>query len=648
MASGEGTTSDAGYKYVEILKLHAVAVNKTLTWKESQTGPSHDPVFITSAELGDTIYPEAQGKTKKKAKQFAAKNACESLNLLDTLAEQPPNISSRIPSPAGMENYISKLNEYKQKNGLEVRYDINQLITGMAHIQKFSCQVLIGDRKYPEGFGGSKQDARREAARLAYEEIGKYQCTSKDLEKSLVDVRNEEEPKENAEDFPVQNPQRLTKDEAARQEETSNLPSSVAAAEISTDFSSRMSFRGSANAVGELNEFCQKRGRSLDFLQVEQRGPSHVPEFILQCVISGKRFLSATGKNKQDAKQKAASLALEELKKSNDLSLSSGSEQSRSWEQGSDKQWDMSNSASADPSTPSTANTSGSRSRRRLAPTWTSTTESFKGSGKGERLKISMNEFTDRELIGEGGFGRVYKAKYTVDEQFYAIKEIPTGDDRARREAMSLANMENPNIVRYHISWFEERDNKKYLYIQMKLYEKNLSVWMQESYQEQQVEVSLNIMRQLLDGVEYIHRQNLIHRDLKPANIFLIKGEKLEAKIGDFGLVRVNDQNLLTRHVGTSSYMSPEQFTEDGYNHKVDIFALGLIFFELLWMYQGTETEKLKKWKTIRKGIFPGNFAEQHTKESILIQKMLKETAADRPEAAEVRRTMDSSHAQTI
>ncbi|XP_072912721.1 interferon-induced, double-stranded RNA-activated protein kinase-like isoform X2 [Hemitrygon akajei] len=624
MANAEATTSDAGHKYVEKLILYAASVKKNLTWEESQSGPSHDPVFITSANLGNKIYPEAQGKTKKKAKQNAAKNACEFLDLLDTESEQPLNSSFRTPSPAGGENYISKLNEYKQKHDLKMWYDDNEISTGVAHIQKFSCQVVINDRKYPEGFGGSKKEAKREAARLALVEISKHPFTFKNLEKSLADVKNEEEPKENTEDSSVQNFERLTEDEAAQQEEMRNLPSGVVAAENSISFTSGMSIRGLTNAVGELNEFCQKNGLSHDFVQVDQRGPSHVPEFTVQCVINGKRFPSATGNNKQDAKRKAALLALEKLKKSDVLSLASGSEQNRSSEQENDKCWDMSNSASANPSTPST--------ERR----------------KGENLRISMKEFTNKGIIGEGGFGCVYKAKHSVDETFYAIKEIPTRDESTRREAVVLANMEHPNIVRYHTSWFEERDNKTYLYIQMKLYEKSLNVWIQESYQQQRTEVSLSIMRQLLDGVEYIHREKLIHRDLKPANIFLIEGEKLEAKIGDFGLVRANDQSSHTKHVGTPYYMSPEQLRGDDYNHKVDIFALGLIFFELLWMYQGSASEKHENWKKIRKGTFPDGFAERYTNESILIRKMLTESAAERPEAAEVRRGMDSSHAQTI
>ncbi|XP_059838172.1 interferon-induced, double-stranded RNA-activated protein kinase-like isoform X2 [Hypanus sabinus] len=647
MANAEATTSDAGHKYVEKLTLYAALVDENLTWEESQSGPSHDPVFIISAKLGNKIYPEAQGKTKKKAKQNAAKNACEFLDL-ETESEQPLNSSFRTPSPAGGENYVSKLNEYKQKHDLKMWYADNEISTGVAHIQKFSCQVIIDDRKYPEGFGGSKKEAKREAARLALVEISKHPFTFKNLEKSLVDVKNEEEPKENTEGSHVQNSERLTEDEAARLKEMRNLPSGVVAAENSISFTSGMSFRGSTNAVGELNEFCQKKGLSHDFVQVDQRGPSHVPEFTVRCVINGKKFPSATGNNKQDAKRKAAFLALEELKKSDVLSLVSGSKQNRSSEQEDDKCWDMSNSASANPSTPSTGNTSGSRMPRRLAPTWTNTTGSFEERGKGVNPRISMKEFTDKKRIGEGGFGCVYKAKHSVDETYYAIKEIPTRDESTRREAVVLANMEHPNIVRYHTSWFEERDNKTYLYIQMKLYEKNLNVWIQENFQQQRTEDSLSIMRQLLDGVEYIHREKLIHRDLKPANIFLIEGEKLEAKIGDFGLVKVNDQSSHTKHVGTTYYMSPEQLRGDDYNHKVDIFALGLIFFELLWMYQGSESEKHQNWKKIRKGTFPDCFAEQYTSESILIRKMLTETAAERPEAAEVRRGMDSSHAQTI
>ncbi|GCC42323.1 hypothetical protein chiPu_0026459, partial [Chiloscyllium punctatum] len=69
----------------------------------------------------------------------------------------------------------------------------------------------------------------------------------------------------------------------------------------------------SKNAIGELNEYCQKRDWICKVVEVAKRGPSHTPEFTLKFVINDRSFPSASGKNKQEAKQRAAVLALNEL-----------------------------------------------------------------------------------------------------------------------------------------------------------------------------------------------------------------------------------------------------------------------------------------------------------------------------------------------
>ncbi|XP_051880814.1 interferon-induced, double-stranded RNA-activated protein kinase-like [Pristis pectinata] len=236
MANAGPAASDALYKYVECLQLHANKMKKTLSWEESQSGPPHDTLFKSSAKLDNTIYPEAQGKTKKKARQNAAKNACDALNILTALSELSFDSTSRTPSPAGMENYISKLNEYGQKNILLIQYNYKHIDTGMDHIQKFSSHVIIGNKTYPDGFGGSKQEAKREAARLAYEEIQEHSSPFKNLEKSPLDVRNEEDPEGDAEGSLAQNPKRLAGDQTTSKKEISDLSSSADVAGNSIDF----------------------------------------------------------------------------------------------------------------------------------------------------------------------------------------------------------------------------------------------------------------------------------------------------------------------------------------------------------------------------------------------------------------------------
>ena len=148
-----------------------------------------------------------------------------------------------------------------------------------------------------------------------------------------------------------------------------------------------------------------------------------------------------------------------------------------------------------------------------------------------------------------------------------------------------------------------------YLYMELELCRKeSLRDWLDKNkninrYEEDKVRFFI----QMLQGVSYIHEKGVIHRDLKPSNIlFAIEGVGTWIKIGDFGLATAHQNRSIlpdlkalqlessnpeqakssthTMEVGTRLYMSPEQKDNGKYNHKVDIWALGLIFIELYFV----------------------------------------------------------------
>lgn len=99
------------------------------------------------------------------------------------------------------------------------------------------------------------------------------------------------------------------------------------------------------------------------------------------------------------------------------------------------------------------------------------------------------------------------------------------------------------------------------------------------------------VMKSLLEGVEYIHSKNIIHRDLKPENILLASGSDTctDIKIVDFGLSAVLSTNLIDTNAshqnckaGTLIYMAPEQVTKQSYAKKVDLWACGIVMYQLL------------------------------------------------------------------
>ncbi|XP_067092134.1 protein kinase containing Z-DNA binding domains isoform X3 [Osmerus mordax] len=256
-------------------------------------------------------------------------------------------------------------------------------------------------------------------------------------------------------------------------------------------------------------------------------------------------------------------------------------------------------------------------------------------------LKEDSRFFRDFELVsvlGAGGFGCVVKAKHKLDGKIYAVKilentmssQYPT--DSEQRDSCSSANgAENSG-----------RD-LSCLFIQMEFCEKGtLNDWIKKRNEgtKNKFKKALHMFRQIVSGVEYIHSEGHIHRDLKPENVFI--GEDETVKIGDFGHVTITSSSPVSRtsETGTLIYMSPEQKTEMVYDKKTDIFALGLICFEILWKMP-TVSEKLKLFENLRRQIFPEDFKNKYATEHHIIRKMLSQTPAERPDVKEIAKYLE-------
>ncbi|CAH7141030.1 Eif2ak3 [Phodopus roborovskii] len=190
---------------------------------------------------------------------------------------------------------------------------------------------------------------------------------------------------------------------------------------------------------------------------------------------------------------------------------------------------------------------------------------------------------------------------------------------------------------------------KVYLYIQMQLCRKeNLKDWMSRrcSMEDREHSVCLHIFLQIAEAVDFLHSKGLMHRDLKPSNIFFTMDDVV--KVGDFGLVTAMDQEeeqtvltpmpayaTHTGQVGTKLYMSPEQIHGNNYSHKVDIFSLGLILFELLYPFS-TQMERVMTLTDVRNLKFPRLFTEKYPREHMMVQDMLSPSPMERPEAINI------------
>ncbi|NXG12661.1 E2AK4 kinase, partial [Sakesphorus luctuosus] len=199
-----------------------------------------------------------------------------------------------------------------------------------------------------------------------------------------------------------------------------------------------------------------------------------------------------------------------------------------------------------------------------------------------------------------------------------------------------------------------------YLYIQMEYCEKStLRDTIDQGLYEDTSRL-WRLFREILDGLAYIHEKGMIHRDLKPVNIFLDSDDHV--KIGDFGLATDHPANAvvskqednpsdgsamsdpsgnLTGMVGTALYVSPEVqgSTKSTYNQKVDLFSLGIIFFEMSYHPMNTASERIFVLGQLRLPtiVFPKDFDEvKHAKQRLVITWLLNHDPTARPTAVEL------------
>jgi serine/threonine-protein kinase len=186
-------------------------------------------------------------------------------------------------------------------------------------------------------------------------------------------------------------------------------------------------------------------------------------------------------------------------------------------------------------------------------------------------------------LLGRGGMGEVYRADdlklgYPVALKFLppALASDPVKRERFFAEVRITRQLSHPNICRvYDIAEFEGRHFLTMEYIDG---EDLASLIKRIGYLSN--EKALDIARQLAAGLRVAHEHGVLHRDLKPANI-MIDGHG-RVRITDFGIAIVGgDETSQTEIAGTPTYMAPEQFAGKGASVRSDIYALGLILYEL-------------------------------------------------------------------
>lgn len=158
-----------------------------------------------------------------------------------------------------------------------------------------------------------------------------------------------------------------------------------------------------------------------------------------------------------------------------------------------------------------------------------------------------------------------------------------------QREINILKDLDHPSIIKLH-DWFLDKgtdnmDNSAYRSIYLVMEYAPLGDLKQfiETYPELPVDDKKNILLQILEGLNYLHQNNIMHRDLKLENILITSNEPIQIKIADFGFVKLLSNNMVRRHTqsGTPDYMHPNIFRSP-YGKYVDYWSFGVIMYVLL------------------------------------------------------------------
>ncbi|MDD2234935.1 MAG: serine/threonine protein kinase [Clostridiaceae bacterium] len=200
------------------------------------------------------------------------------------------------------------------------------------------------------------------------------------------------------------------------------------------------------------------------------------------------------------------------------------------------------------------------------------------------------NTYILDKMIGSGGFANVFKAHRESDGQLFAVKTLLPSFDSAegllsfQKELQQAETVESPHVIRYQYT----HDGTKYTeyppYIIMEYADSGALSDLIEKQQKEgklfEIESLMQLFTQLVSGMDIINKV-LVHRDIKPENI-LICGDTL--KISDFGLSKFSGENTRTltfKGYGTAKYVAPEAWDNDKNTIQMDIYSMGIVFYEL-------------------------------------------------------------------
>ncbi|MGA7863217.1 MAG: serine/threonine-protein kinase [Stellaceae bacterium] len=200
----------------------------------------------------------------------------------------------------------------------------------------------------------------------------------------------------------------------------------------------------------------------------------------------------------------------------------------------------------------------------------------------------SIGRYRIEALLGTGAMGEVYRAHDPAIDRLVAIKvvrpELVAGSggeqllERFRREARAAGRRFHPNIV----AIWDFGDDNGMPFLVMELVEGRSLDQLIKSSGPLAPARSVAIIIQVLSALGFAHEKGIVHRDIKPSNIMVLQDDHV--KVADFGIARLeaSEFTIVGDLLGTPAYMAPEQLSGGPIDHRTDLFATGVILFEML------------------------------------------------------------------
>jgi serine/threonine protein kinase len=190
--------------------------------------------------------------------------------------------------------------------------------------------------------------------------------------------------------------------------------------------------------------------------------------------------------------------------------------------------------------------------------------------------------------LGFGGMSTVHLALDLRLERQVAVKLLaehladdPAFVSRFQREAQAAARLVHPNVVQVFDSGRDERTDQYFIVMEYIEGASGAEILRDQGWVE--VDEALSIIEQACEGLHYAHRHGVVHRDVKPGN--LLRAREGEVKLADFGIAKATEQSSITQVgsvLGTAAYLAPEQARGEEAGPSADLYALGVVTYQLI------------------------------------------------------------------